>query len=72
MNRVGAGLTLLLAEQAVCQGGQSRYVKRYQTEFAVTVALAIILLITTIIFLYKWIQTYRFDIFDLKYSSLLE
>ena len=52
-------LLLLLVQLALGQSGNSRYVKRYQTEFAVAIVIAIIFLVTSIFFLYKWISTYR-------------
>lgn len=50
---------VLLAEPALAQGSRSRYVKRYQTEFAVAIVIAIIFLCTSIFFFYKWFTTSR-------------
>ena len=51
-------LSVLLVQLALCQ---NKYVlvKRYHTEFAVSVVIAVIFLVTSIFFLYKWIKTYR-------------
>ena len=32
----------------------------YETEFAVSTAIAVLFLLTTIIFFYKWIKAYRY------------
>ncbi|KAL5270708.1 hypothetical protein ACHWQZ_G001405 [Mnemiopsis leidyi] len=43
----------LLVQQVLCSSSG------YETEFAISTAVAIFLLITTVFFFYKWIKAYR-------------
>lgn len=47
-------LSLLFVGPVFCES-----VRRFQTEFAVSTAIAIFLLFTTLFFFYKWIKAYR-------------